>query len=120
MDVLTKEQRRRNMQAIKGKETKTEIKLAKGLVKIKHKVYFTSIIGLVGLLTCVFAIWFFLQKKGILTGNFYLLLGLILTGIGYSAFILRDLNKNEVAIREVLERIWYDEYDETGGDEELE
>jgi DNA mismatch endonuclease (patch repair protein) len=31
MDVLTKEQRRRNMQAIRNKNTRIEIKLAKGL-----------------------------------------------------------------------------------------
>ena len=31
MDVLTKEQRRRNMQAIKHKDTKPERKLAKAL-----------------------------------------------------------------------------------------
>ena len=37
MDVLTKEQRRRNMQAIKCKETKIEIKLAKGLWARGHR-----------------------------------------------------------------------------------
>lgn len=37
MDVLTKEQRRRNMQAIKGRETKIEIKLAKGLWVRGHR-----------------------------------------------------------------------------------
>jgi len=37
MDVLTKEQRRRNMQAIKGKETKIEIKLAKALWTNGHR-----------------------------------------------------------------------------------
>lgn len=37
MDVLTKEQRRRNMQAIKGKETKIEIRLAKALWANGHR-----------------------------------------------------------------------------------
>ena len=37
MDVLTKEQRHRNMQAIKGRETKIEIKLAKGLWARGHR-----------------------------------------------------------------------------------
>lgn len=37
MDVLTKEQRRRNMQAIKGKETVIEIKLAKALWARGHR-----------------------------------------------------------------------------------
>jgi DNA mismatch endonuclease, patch repair protein len=36
MDILTKEQRRRNMQAIKGKDTKIEVSLAKALW---HKGY---------------------------------------------------------------------------------
>ncbi|MEO7990780.1 MAG: hypothetical protein ABI663_14625 [Chryseolinea sp.] len=39
-------------------------------------------------------------------------LALITGGTGYSHSILRDLNKNEVAIRELIERIWYDD-DET-------
>ena len=37
MDVLTKEQRHRIMQAIKGRETKIEIKLAKGLWARGHR-----------------------------------------------------------------------------------
>ena len=37
MDVLTKEQRRRNMQAIKSKETKDEVLLAKALWKRGHR-----------------------------------------------------------------------------------
>ncbi|HOX82972.1 MAG TPA: hypothetical protein PLJ60_12970 [Chryseolinea sp.] len=90
-------------------EGQYEIRAGKGLVKIRHKVYFTSILGLAGLLTFVFAIWFLLQKKGILMGNLFLVLGLILTGGVYSVFILRDLNKNDAEIREVLERIWLDD-----------
>jgi DNA mismatch endonuclease (patch repair protein) len=37
MDVLTKEQRRRNMQAIKSKETKDEILLAKALWRLGYR-----------------------------------------------------------------------------------
>lgn len=37
MDVLTKEQRRKNMQAIKGKETKIEIRLARALWAKGHR-----------------------------------------------------------------------------------
>lgn len=37
MDVLTKEQRRRNMQAIKSKETKIEVKLGKALWASGHR-----------------------------------------------------------------------------------
>ena len=37
MDVLTKEQRRRNMQAIRNKDTKAEKKLAKELWAIGHR-----------------------------------------------------------------------------------
>lgn len=37
MDVLSKEQRRRNMQAIKGKDTKDEVLLAKSLWQRGHR-----------------------------------------------------------------------------------
>src|SRR5688572_2876443 len=85
-----------------------EVRAGKGLVKIRHQVYFTSLLGLAGLLTCVFAIWFLLQKKGVLIGNVYLVLALMTAGILYSFSLLRDVNKNEAAIRELIERVWYD------------
>ncbi len=47
MDVLTKEQRRRNMQAIKGRGTKIEIKLAKALWNrgIRYRKNNSSVFG---------------------------------------------------------------------------
>lgn len=95
-----------------------ELRAGKALVKIKHKVFFTSILGLAGLLTCVFAIWFLLQKKGILTDTVYLLLALIIVGTAYSVSLIKDLNRNEAAIRELIERIWYDDEEEDDDDEE--
>ena len=51
------------------------------------------------------------QKKGILI-NVYLVLALITAGAIYSISLLRDINKNEVAIRELIERVWIDDDDE--------
>ena len=38
MDVLTKEQRRKNMQAIKSKDTKMEVALAKAIFAPGHRI----------------------------------------------------------------------------------
>jgi hypothetical protein len=99
-----------------------ELRAGKGLVKIQHKVRFTSILGLAGLLTCVFAFWFLLQKKGILISQAYLLLTLVTAGAVFSISLLRDVNKNETAIRELLERVWYDDDDDEDqdADEDIE
>lgn len=97
-----------------------ELRAGKPFIKIRHKVYFTSVLGLAGLLVFVFAFWFLLRKKGILSSEIYLLIGLLLAGGGYSFSILRDLNKNEAAIRELIERIWYDDDDENDADDDAD
>lgn len=95
------------------------------LVKIRHAVHYTSLFGLAGLLVFVYAIWFLIRaKKGIMLGEGYLLAGLLLAGLGYSFWILRDLNKNDVAIRELIGRevvpFESDHDDESPSDEEDE
>jgi hypothetical protein len=95
-----------------------EIRAGRGVVKIRHKLHFTSILGPAGLLTCVYALWYLFQKKGKFVGPGYLFLALIIASSGYMFFLLRDLRKNETSIRELLERIWIDDPDDESDEAE--
>lgn len=76
------------------------------IVRVKFKVYFTAFLGLGGLLFCIYAIWFLINKKGIVISEWVLLLLLLMAG-GYYAFkTIRDLDACENAIESTLYRVY--------------
>jgi hypothetical protein len=76
----------------------------KPIIVIKYKVHFTAVLGLAGLLVCIYALWFLLQKKGVAEGVLWLLLPLVIAGIIYSGFTIRDLNKNIAEIERLMQK----------------
>ncbi|HYI77964.1 MAG TPA: hypothetical protein VEW65_10125 [Chryseolinea sp.] len=74
----------------------------KSVIVVKHKLHFTTLFGMVGLLILAIAVFFFLQKKDIVIPVVLQALALALVILFYAFTILKDLQKGEKAIMAVL------------------
>lgn len=77
-------------------------RLGKPLIRVKFKVHFTAFLGLFGVLTCLFALWYLLNKKGIMMGEWVLIVLLLMVGGYYSVVTMRDLSASEQAIESLI------------------
>src|SRR5688572_8670790 len=80
------------------------IRGAKSVIVVSHKLHFTGLFGMVGLLIFVIAVFFLLHKKNIVVPIVLQALGLVLVIFYYAFTILKDLRQDEKAIEEVLRK----------------
>lgn len=92
----------------------------KPFIVVRHKIHFTVLFGMVGLLIFVIAAFFLLQKKGIVAPPAIQALALLMVILFYAYTILKDLRQDEKEIEELLTQVLVDEEeidDEDEGDE---
>jgi hypothetical protein len=95
--------------SIVGKYT---IRGAKPVIVVRHKIHFTVLLGMVGLLIFVIAAFFLLQKKGVIVHPALQAVALM-SVIGFYAYtIARDLRDDEREIKKTLHRILVNEEDD--------
>lgn len=95
-------------------------RLSKPVVVIRHKVHFTALLGLSGLLVSIYVAWHLLRQKGVMDSILFLLAGLLTAGIYYTIITLRDLNKNEAEIKRLIYKVPRRKYEEVEEEEEEE
>jgi hypothetical protein len=94
---------------------------SKPLVRVKFKVHFTAFLGLWGLLLCIYAIWYLVNKKGIVISEWLLLPLLLIVGGYYAYTTIRDLEASDRAIESTLYRVYQTEKEaEEMDDEEVD
>ena len=96
--------------------------LSKPLIRVKFRVHFTAFFGLWGIMACVYAIWYLVNKKGILVSEWVLLLLLMLIGSYYVFITIRDLDASDRAIESTVYRVYSaeNERDDMNKDDETE
>jgi len=100
-----------------------QMRINKPMIVVKYKVHFTALLGLFGILTFSYAVWYLLRVKGIDLGTLGLLAILFSVGIIYSVSTMRDLRKCEQEIERVIYKIVKPQNEpenEEGDDEEDE
>jgi hypothetical protein len=76
----------------------------KPVIAIRFKLIWSGLIGLAGLMVCVYALWFLFQKKNVMVGPAWLAFWLISVATGFSFFMLRDLNKTTEEIKRTISK----------------
>ena len=112
---------------VKGSESTSDlsavghytIRGAKPVVVVKHKLHFTVIFGIVGLLIFTIAVFFLLQKKGIVVDASIQAVTLLLVILFYAYTIRKDLRQDEKELEQLLTRVLVDE-EEVDDEEENE
>jgi hypothetical protein len=128
---IFKEKKQFKLFRLTGSDTTSDLSIngeytnrgARPIIVIKHKLHFTAVLGLAGLLTCIYALWFLLLKKGVVEGVLWLLLPLVIAGVGYSGFTIRDLNKNIAEIERLMQKpviipVWNNRHEEMDDEED--
>lgn len=96
------------------------IRGTKPLVVVRHKVHFTVLFGMVGLLVFIIAVFFLLQKKGIVVPPGIQALVLMMVILFYAYTIRKDLHQDEKEIEKLLTRVLVDEEEIDDEDEDDE
>lgn len=94
------------------------IRGAKPVIIVRHKVHFTVIFGMVGLLIFVIAVFFLIQTKGIAVPGAIQAVALLLVILFYAYTIRKDLRHDEKEIEKLLTRTLVDKEEIDEEDEE--
>jgi hypothetical protein len=78
----------------------------RSVLVIRHVLQFLPFFGMLGVLVCIYAFWFLLNKHAGL-GLVWLLPALMIGGMLYSLSIYRDLKKNMTEIERLIHRPAY-------------
>jgi hypothetical protein len=117
-----------NLFRVKGSESTSDlsavghytIRGAKPVVVVKHRIHFTVVFGMVGLLIFVISLFFLLQKKGIVVPVAMQAVALVLVILYYAYTILKDLRQDEKELEILLTRVLVDEEEIDEEDEEMD
>ncbi|HZI23786.1 MAG TPA: hypothetical protein VFD46_01850 [Chryseolinea sp.] len=92
----------------------------KSVIVVRHKLHFTTLFGMVGLLILAIAVFFFLQKKDIVIPVVLQAVALVLVILFYAFTILKDLQKGEKAIMAALTKALVNAQETDDGSEKIE
>ena len=88
------------------------------VVVVRHRIHFSAVFGMVGLLIFVIAVFFLLQKKDIIIPEAMQSVALLLVILYYAYTVMKDLRRDEQEIKKLLKRVLVDKEDVDDSDEE--